>query len=474
MNESILNLSLCEIADEIRSRRVTSEEVTRAALERANAVQPHVNCFISIEDDAALQAARDADTAIRRGEPTGPLHGVPLAHKDMFYRAGQITTGGSRLLHGFRPQITATVAERIATAGAIWLGNLNMSEFAANPTGHNESFGHCKNAWNQDCISGGSSSGSAVAVAARACFASLGSDTGGSVRLPAAANGVTGIRPTYGRVSRYGILPRTWSLDTVGPLARSVRDCARLLRVIAGSDPMDSTTSAKPVPDYEKLLDGKIDGLKIGVPENYFFDGLTDEVQRCMDESLRQMASQGARIVRLPVPDPKLLHQLANLVSQVEAASIHSKWLEEWGDDYPLILRTRIESGFLVPAVAYLDALSARARLTAEFVTQVFGQVDVLLTPALSMPAPTFAEITPNTSGDVMPMLARMSRCTRPFSFLGLPALSVPAGMSGANLPIGMQLIGRPFDEALLFKVGDAYQRETGWDLLAPQFSNPR
>jgi aspartyl-tRNA(Asn)/glutamyl-tRNA(Gln) amidotransferase subunit A len=285
---------------------------------------------------------------------------------------------------------------------------------------------------------------------------------------------VAGIRPTYGRVSRHGILPRTWSLDTVGSLARSVRDCARLLHVIAGHDPNDSTTSTHAVPDYERLLDGNIDGLKIGVPENYFFDDLAQDVQRCMDESLRQLASQGARIIRLQVPDPKLLHRLANLVSQVEAASIHAKWLDQYKDDYPLVLRTRIESGFLVPAVAYLDALSARARLLAEFVDVVFGKVDVLFTPALSMPAPSFAEITPGTSGEVMPMLARMSRCTRPFSFLGLPALSVPAGMSRANLPIGMQLVGRPFDEALLFKVGDAYQGETAWDQLAPQFAIPR
>ena len=224
MTADLLDLSLTEIAQAIRRKKVSSLEVTRACLARAQAVQPTVNCFIAIEEEDALRAARAADRAIKRGAKLGPLHGVPLAHKDMFYRAGRITTGGSKILRDYRPNATATVATRMAEAGAIWLGTLNMAEFAANPTGHNEHWGDCCNPWNPAHITGGSSSGSGAAVAARACYGALGSDTGGSIRLPAAANGVVGLKPTYGRVSRYALLPRVWSLDTVGPLTRTVRD----------------------------------------------------------------------------------------------------------------------------------------------------------------------------------------------------------------------------------------------------------
>jgi aspartyl-tRNA(Asn)/glutamyl-tRNA(Gln) amidotransferase subunit A len=469
MNQpGLLDGDLCGIAARIRSREVSCVEVTQLALQRASAVQPTVNCFIAIEEEDALQAARAADAAIARGDALGPLHGVPLAHKDMFYRSGRVTTGGSRLLANWRADTTATVVERLTAAGAIWLGALNMSEFAANPTGHNDSFGHCKNAWNQGHISGGSSSGSAVAVALRACFGSLGSDTGGSVRLPAAANGVVGLRPTYGRVSRHGILPRTWSMDTVGPLARTARDCARLMTVIAGADPRDATASHLPVPRYEEQLTGDIAGLRVAVPSNYFSDEVSAEVKRCMEQSLQALVDLGAELVEVTVPDPARLYHLGNLISQVEAAAIHSKLLHDFPDDYPLVLKTRMESGFYVPAVDYLAALSARSHLATEFVQAVFARADVLHTPVLGMGAPTFEQMSARNSADVLPLLARTARNTRPFSTLGLPALSVPAGFSTEGLPLAFQLVGRPFDEGLLLQVADAYQRATDWHHRRP------
>jgi aspartyl-tRNA(Asn)/glutamyl-tRNA(Gln) amidotransferase subunit A len=467
MNADLLNLSLTDIAQAIRRKKISSLEVTRACLERARAVQPVVNCFIAIEEDEALSAARTADRAIKRGAKLGPLHGVPLAHKDMFYRAGRITTAGSKILRNYRPNVTATVAQRMTAAGAIWLGNLNMAEFAANPTGHNEHWGDCCNPWNTAHITCGSSSGSGAAVAARACYGALGSDTGGSIRLPAAANGVVGLKPTYSRVSRYALLPRVWSLDTVGPLTRTVRDCARLTSVIAGADTNDPSASTLPVPRYERLLDRRIRGLKIGVPRNHYYDGITADVQRAMDESLAVLRACGARIVGVDVPDPRHTYQLTNAIGQVESATIYANWLRERPQDFSLVVRTRSEAGLLVPAVSYLEALNARARIASEFVEQVFGRVDVLHTPVMTMPLPTRAETAPGT-GDVMDRLARITCNTRPINFLGLPSLAVPAGFADNGLPVGFQLIGRPFDETTLFRTGDAYQGETDWHTRAP------
>src|SRR5262245_49645902 len=305
MSAELLRLALTQAADAIRKKKVSSVELTRACLAQARRIQEKINCFIAIEDEDALEAAKKADLMLKRGARLGPLHGVPLAHKDMYYRRGKISTCGSKILRDYRPEVTGTVVERLEQAGAVWLGTLNMAEFAANPTGHNEHFGHCRNPWNTMHMTGGSSSGSGAAVAARACYGALGSDTGGSVRLPAASCGVVGLKPTYGLISRYGIMPRSWSHDTVGPLTRTARDCARMTRAVAGADPNDPTCATQPVPDYEKTLERSIKGLKIGVPTNHYYDGTTPDVQRCMDQSLAVLKSLGARVVELAIPDPR-------------------------------------------------------------------------------------------------------------------------------------------------------------------------
>jgi aspartyl-tRNA(Asn)/glutamyl-tRNA(Gln) amidotransferase subunit A len=279
---------------------------------------------------------------------------------------------------------------------------------------------------------------------------------------------VVGLRPTYGRVSRHGILPRTWSMDTIGPLARTARDCARLLRVIAGPDPRDATSSQAEVPDYEAQLTGTIAGLRVAVATNYFQDELEPDVRQGIEQGLRVLSDLGARIVEVTVPDPARLYQLGNLISQVEAATIHADLLRQSGDAYPLVLKTRMESGFYVPAVEYLGALSARARLASEFAEAVFTQADVLLTPVIGMTAPDLEATSPRSSADVFPLLARTARNTRPFSTIGMPAISVPAGFSRNGLPLAWQLVGRPFAEGLLLRVADAYQRATDWHLRAP------
>ncbi len=470
MSAEIVNLSLVEVADAIRRRRLSSVEVTRACIARAERVQPTLNCFIALEAEAALAAAKKADRALKqRGAKLGPLHGVPLAHKDMYYRAGKISTCGSKILREYRPAVTGTVVERLARAGAIWMGSLNMAEFAANPTGHNDHWGHCRNPWNPAHMTGGSSSGSACAVGGRACYGSLGSDTGGSVRTPAAACGVVGLKPTYGLISRYGVMPRSWSQDTVGPLTRTVRDCARMTRVIAGADPLDPTCAAHPVPNYEKELAGRIKGLRLGVPANHYYDGATADVKRCMEASLAVFSSLGARVIELPVPDPARIFLLSNTITISEASVIHRKWLRERPQDYSLYVRTRIEPGYQIPATAYLEALNLRAHFLAEFTAAVYAKVDILHTPVMTMPPPTIAETEPKASSDVSGIVARITRNTRPANYLGLPALSVPAGFSANGLPVAFQLIGQPFSEALLFRAAHLYQQETGWHTSTPK-----
>jgi aspartyl-tRNA(Asn)/glutamyl-tRNA(Gln) amidotransferase subunit A len=468
MSRDLLNLSLTEVADAIRRKRVSSVEVTQACIDRALKVQPKLNCFIRIEADEALAAAKKADRELKRSRKIGPLHGVPLAHKDMYYRAGHVSTCGSKILKDYRPEVTGTTVERVAAAGAIWLGGLNMAEFAANPTGHNAHFGDCRNPWNPAHITGGSSSGSGSAVGARACYGSLGSDTGGSVRLPAACCGVVGLKPTYGLISRYGIMPRSWSQDTVGPLTRTVRDCARMTRVIAGADPKDSTCSTGPVPNYEHELAGRIKGLRIGVPTNHYYEGATDDVRARMQDSLDVFKSLGARIVEIAVPDPQEIFYLSATVSQSEAAVIHGQWLRTRPQDYSLYVRSRIEAGFHIPASTYLHAINLRARMLAGFMEKVYTKVDLVHTPVMVMPPPTIAETAPRASGDVTGIVGRLTRNTRPTNYLGLPALSVPAGFSKSGLPIAFQLMGRPFSEALIFRASHLYQQETDWHVAGP------
>ena len=469
MSDALLNLSLTEVAEAIRSRKVSAVEVTRACIARAEKVQRKLNCFIALEAEDALKAAREADLRITKREKLGPLHGVPLAHKDMLYREGKISTCGSKILRNYRADKTATVVERLDQAGAIWLGNLNMAEFAANPTGHNEHWGHCRNPWNPAHISGGSSSGSGSAVGARACYGALGSDTGGSARIPAAACGVVGIKPTYGRISRYAILPRSWSQDTVGPLTRSVRDCARMTRVIAGADVRDATCSSEPVPDYERDITAGIRGLKIGVPRNHFYHGITPEIEQLMSESLRAFRSLGAKLVDVAVPDPQKLFLLSNTLSICEAATMHAGWMRTRPQDYSLMVRSRVEAGLHIPAASYLEALNLRAHFLREFVATVFDKCEVLHTPLLAMPVPTIAETTVGASSEVPALIARITRNARPFNYLGTPALSVPAGFSANGLPVALQLVARPFAESLLFRAGHAYQSVTDWHRRMPQ-----
>ncbi len=463
-NEDLALEDLSAIADAIADGRITSVEATEACLARIEIWQPRTNAFLRVYKEKALAQARAMDAELKAGKRRGPLHGVPMAHKDMYYRKGELSTGGSAIRREWRPDVTATVLEKLDAAGVVELGFLNMAEFAAGPTGHNVHHGHCRNPWDETRVTGGSSSGSGASVAARMVFGALGSDTGGSIRLPAAACGVVGMKATYGRVSRAGAVARSWTLDHVGPLTRTVRDNARMLGAIAGYDPNDSTTSEKPVPDYEALLEGGVAGLRIGLAlPNDGPAPLDPKIGAAIQAAADTLGRLGARISSTKLPDFTALYRSAEVMVKCEAAAMHRPWMEKTPELYANQVRTRMEAGFFIPATQYIDALRLRAHFVTEFLSMAMDGVDAVLLPAIPFPIPTIEETDTETKGGpaVLRMVAGFTGLTRPFNTLGVPALSVPCGFDGNGAPIGMQLVGRPFDEAMLYRIGHAYQGAT-------------
>ena len=463
------DLSLVEAADKVASGEVTSAALLEACLARLDAVNPAINAVIWLDRARARAAAADADAAVKAGGKLGKLHGVPLAHKDMYYQAGLPATCGSAIRRDFVPDTTCTVVERLAAAGAYSFGGLNMAEFAQNPTGHNRAFGDCHNPWNLPYITGGSSSGSGAAVAAGAVYASLGSDTGGSIRLPASACGVTGIKPTQTRVSRYGVMPLSFSHDNVGPLARTARDCARVLGVIAGHDPRDPTSARNAVPDYEAALDGDLRGVRIGVPTNALLPSADAPVRAAVEAALQVLAGRGAVLVPIALPHMAEIAAYGGIVSRVEGGAIHAKWMRERAQDYARHLSGRIYPGLAIPGTYYVESLSRRGPVLRAFAEAVFGAVDLIATPTIPTVLPTLAEtdIDNGPAGAEQRFLA-VSINTRPFNDLGLPAISAPCGFDPNGCPIGLQLVGRPFAEARLFQAIDAYQRDTAFHAMRP------
>jgi len=466
--DDILALSASGLAAAIRAGDLRCVQAMEAVLERAKRLQPKLNAYIHVDDARALQSAQAADREASAGRWRGPLHGVPMAHKDMYYRAGEISTGGSKILRERHAPRTAAALERLDAAGAIQFATLNMSEFAFNPAGHNWHFGHCRNAWHPDYITGGSSSGSGTSVAARANYAALGSDTGGSIRLPATFCGTTGMMATYGRVSRAGAMPLSFSLDRVGPLTRTVEDAAQLLAVLAGADPDDPTCATRPVPDYAAALRRPVKGLRVGRPSKYFYDDADPGIVACMEASLEVLRGLGATVVDVAPPDLGAAGAAWSLVATAEAASLHAKWLRERPQDYSEQARTRLAQGLAIPAAAYIDALRMRGPALRAFSEAVFSRCDVLHAPIVGFATPTIAETEVGDSPQMMAVLGRITRLTRPISYLGLPALALPVGFLPGGMPTAAQLIGRPFDEATLFALGHAYQGATDWHLRAP------
>jgi aspartyl-tRNA(Asn)/glutamyl-tRNA(Gln) amidotransferase subunit A len=452
------SLSAADLATAIRSKKVSSAEATRAALERLEPVHAKCNAVVSFEAEAALAAAQAADAALAKGAATGPLHGVPLAHKDMFDRAGKIPSWGAKIRRETPCLSDATVIARLKLAGSVPIAALHLTEFAFGPTGHNYVLGHARNPWDMTRITGGSSSGSAICVATGVVPAALGSDTAGSLRLPAAACNVTSLKPTWTRVSRAGALPLSPSLDAVGPIARDVRDLALLLQIIAGHDPLDALSSRRPVPDYPALLETPIDGLRIGIDEALLADA-HPEVQKRFETALNLLAKAGCRRLSVRFPDWKSLDHLTQIVQLPEVASAHGAYLRKRGSDYGPQVRARIEFGHFVSGADHQTALRARGTILTKALAETYGSCDVTMLPVFADPLPTIAELDVAGGPTLQAAMARVVKYTRPVNYLGLPALTLPYPREG-YLPNGFQLVGRPFDEARLLAVGYAYQRE--------------
>lgn len=466
---SLLDLSLVEAADAVRRGETTALALTRAAIGAFKANDSEINALIRLDETEALEVAEGLDKFRKGGRLLGALHGVPLAHKDMYYQAGKPNSGGSKIRKSFVPSYTATVVERLEAAGSVTVGALNMAEFAQNPTGHNAHFGHCRNPWNPAYCPGGSSSGSGASVAARFIFGALGSDTGGSIRLPAAMCGVTGIKGTQTRVSRYGAMPLSFSADNVGPLARTARDCARLMRIIAGHDPRDPTSSREPVPDYEAALTGALKGVRVAVPSNYFVDDLDPEVALVFNEAIAALKSGGAQIRTVELPHMDAVSTYGAIISRVEGGAIHAQWMRERSSDYAVHLAARLYAGYAIPATYYVEALSRRGPILKSFAKAVFSEADVLIAPTLRVRTPTLKEtdIDAGTPGAVA-AFNRVSANTRAINYLGLPSVSVLSGFDSGGLPVGLMIQGRPFAEARVLSVADAYQRLTDWHTRKP------
>ncbi len=473
-------LTLRQLQQKLTAAEVSSVELTRAFFERIAATDERINAFITRCEPQALTAAAEADRRIAAGAG-GPLTGIPVAVKDIFNTEGVLTTCASKILANYVAPYDATAVARLKAAGAVIVGKLNMDEFAMGSSNENSAWGPVKNPWNLDCVPGGSSGGSAAAVAARQAVATLGTDTGGSIRQPASHCGVVGLKPTYGRVSRYGVIAYASSLDQVGPLARTVADCAIMLGAVAGYDPQDSTSIDVPVPDYPATLAGGVKGLKIGLPKEYFIEGLDPDVKKAMDEAIATYRDLGAEFVEVSLPHTDYAVACYYLIATAEASSNLARYdgvrygvrAEEAANLIDMYMQTRargfgaevkrrIMLGTYALSSGYYDAYYLKAQKVRTLIRQdfldAFEKCDLILTPVAPTPAFRIAEKTDD------PLKMYLSDIfTIPVNLAGTCGLSLPCGFSADGLPIGLQLVGQPFGEEALLRAGHAFEQASDW-----------
>jgi aspartyl-tRNA(Asn)/glutamyl-tRNA(Gln) amidotransferase subunit A len=460
-------LTISHLAPLIRRRKVSPVELTRSLLARIDRLDPHLNSFITVTADLALAQAKRAEKEIAGGKYRGPLHGIPICLKDLFYTRGVRTTAGSRILRRFIPHENAVVVDRIFDAGAILLGKTNLHEFAYGATNVNPHFGAVHNPWDACRMSGGSSGGSAAAVVARLAVASLGTDTGGSIRIPAAACGCVGLKPGYGRVPLCGVIPLAPSLDHVGPICRCVRDAALLLEVIAGADPCDPAGCSPPKEHFCQELGKGLKGLRLGVPRQYFFDRLQPDVRRNTLAAISLMEAAGAQVREVRLKHMNATGDLAGQITLAEALLYHSRWLQKHADDYGSDLRIRLKEGMQISALAYLRAQRLRDDYTRGF-QDALQSVDFIVAPTLPVAAPCLAESNVHTGKGKENVRMALLRLTRPGNLTGLPAITLPCGFTSNGLPTGLQLIGRHMDEKTILRAAYAYEEMTSWHAECP------
>jgi aspartyl-tRNA(Asn)/glutamyl-tRNA(Gln) amidotransferase subunit A len=470
-NEALLDLTISELAPRIASREVSPVEVTEAALARADRLQPKLNSFITLLHERALARARELESELASGKYRGPLHGIPIGIKDNIATRGIRTTVGSLVLSDSVPENDARVVTLCEEAGAIVLGKENLEEFAAGATSNNPHYGAVHNPWGLDHIPGGSSGGGGANVAAGVTFASLGTDLGGSVRLPGTFCGVVGLKQTFGRVSQRGLLVTSFNGDHIGPMTRSVSDSALVLQAIAGYDPLDPSTVPVPVPDYLEKLSWDLSGLKAGVPSNYFFDLIDPEVESSVRNAIFALQELGVEVREVKLPNMEYVGAL-RAASLADGVVTHEPYLTSDREKYGPDVVNRTIAGQFVLGRDYSKALKVQ-RLIKEEYARVLQDVDFLVTPTAPVAAPridaTHITIQGETHRVRGPGSGVISRNTSPMNGNGLPAITVPCGFSGIRLPIGIQFIGRPFDEGLLFQVAAGYERVSPSHGVRPQ-----
>ncbi|AGF71734.1 amidase [Corynebacterium halotolerans] len=452
MSSELLKKTAVEVGTLIADKQVSPVEVTQALLDHAHSLNDEVNAYISFRDEKALEDAKRAEDEIQSGNARGPLHGVPMAIKDNLYVGGETTTMASKIHRDFVPQEDASSVARMKNAGIVLTGKLNMHEYAWGIDNNNPHFGAVHNPWDLEKVPGGSSGGSGAAVAADMSYCTLGTDTAGSIRIPSSACGLVGLKPTHGRVAKDGCFPLAWTLDHIGPMAKSVEDAAALLEVIAGFSPKDPTAIDVPVGNYLAALDGDASELTIGVEEDYFFRDVDSEIERLVRAQIDALVSQGAKLKTVDIPSLAISEWAELAVSLSEASAIHHNDLVERPDDFGDDIRFLFELGELFSSVDYLQAQQARRQIKTEFATAL-SEVDVIIAPTLPVMAPTIGSATADLNGDPVDLIDSFIRFTGPSNLTGLPALTVPVGLNG-GLPVGLQIIGRAFDEATVLKAG--------------------
>jgi len=463
-------LSVAELSRLIKSRQVSPVEVVKAHLARIDALEPTMNSFITLMTDQAMQNARKAEQEIQAGQYRGPLHGIPVGLKDLFYIKGIRNSSGCKIFDRFVPDFDSTIASKLKEAGAILLGKLNLHQFAYGPTGENPDYGNMHNPWNLERIPGGSSGGSASATASGQCTLAMGTDTGGSIRIPSALCGLVGLKPTYGRLSRHGITVLSWSQDHAGPITRTVEDCALMMNAVAGYDPCDPSSAKVPVPDFTQALTGNIKGLRVGVPKEFFEDPIDPEVEYSVRNAIELLGKLGAKVHEISWPMYHPSKAISSTILMAEATAYHSQLIQIHGSHIDAQVRLRLEAGFFISGVDYIQAQRGR-RLFYHQSADLLEKVDLLVGPTVPITACKIGTREVKIGETRMGVIPALTQYTRPFNLNGFPAITVPCGFSKEGLPIGLQLAGRPFDEETALRVAHAYEQATEWHKKRPMIS---
>lgn len=467
LSKDLIAKSVEELAPLIENREVSSVELTKAVLDHAEALNDEINAYVSFTRKQAVQAAENADMEIASGNYRGMYHGIPMAIKDNIYFKDEVTTMCSKIHGEFVSTYDATVVSKMREAGVVFTGKLNMHEYAWGITNNSPHFGPVKNPWNLEKIPGGSSGGSGAAVAADMSVATLGTDTAGSIRIPSSACGIVGLKPTHGRVSKYGCFPLAWSLDHIGPMTKTVKDAAGLLEVISGYDKNDPTTLNVPVGNYTEQLTGDMKDVVIGINEEYFFKNVDADIEKLVRKGIQALVDQGAKVEEVKIPALKYAEYAELVTSLSEASAIHHRDLLSRPDDFGDDIRMLFELGELFTAVDYLQAQQLRRQLKLEF-QKAFSKIDVLIAPTLPIIAPNIGDDLADLNGNPVDLIENIIRFTGPSNLTGLPALTVPCGFKN-DLPVGMQIIGPAFHEGKVLNVGYAFEQTNPLQGRKPQ-----